>query len=289
VTASAEEPDVQYHEYTPHRLLEDTVKCFWIHEGTYPSESKQDITPDGCVELIFNFGSPYRLLTTDPPAALPPAIIVGFQDKTLPILLHGTVRVVAARLFAWGAMALLQDNVDTLTNEVTALSASWDELIESLKSRVVLAQYEQAARALEESLLRQALLRKYDLKLIRTAAKMLHHTKGECRIADLADYCQLSVRQLERGFRRVIGTSPKVFARTVRFEQAQRRLMFDPDADLTQLAFECGYFDQAHFIKDFKTFAGKTPSEHAQQMRELQKVLKSKDVVFLQSPSRPGQ
>jgi AraC-like DNA-binding protein len=279
---------VKYHEYTPHQLLEDTVKCFWIHEGTYPSESKQDITPDGCVELIFNFGSPYRLLTTDPPTALPPAIIVGFQDKTLPILLHGTIQVVAARLFAWGAMALLQDHVDTLTNEVTALGAPWDALIELLKSRVALGEYEQAAKVLEEFLLQRAILRKYDLELIQTAAKLLHHTKGECRIADLADYCQVSVRQLERGFRRVIGTSPKVFARTVRFEQAQRRLMFDPDADLTQLAYECGYFDQAHFIKDFKAFAGKTPSEHAREMRAMQEVLKSKDVVFLQSSPRPN-
>jgi AraC-like DNA-binding protein len=285
--ASGQGRNVKYHEYTPHQFLEDTVKCFWIHEGTYPSESKQDITPDGCVELIFNFGSPYRLLTTEPPAALPPAILVGFQDKTLPILLHGTVQVVAARLFAWGAMALLQDNVDSLTNEVTALGVHWDTLIESLKSRVTAGEYEQAAKALEEFLLQQALLRKYDLKLMQTAAKMLHHTKGECRIADLADYCQVSVRQLERGFRRVIGTSPKVFARTVRFEQAQRRLMFDPDADLTQLAYECGYFDQAHFIKDFKAFAGKTPSEHARQMRVMQEVWKCKDVVFLQSPPPP--
>src|SRR5262245_32094063 len=272
--------NVKYHEYKPHQLLEDTVKCLWIHEGTYPSESKQDITPDGCVELIFNFGSPYQLLTTDPPTVLPPAIIVGFQDKTLPIQLHGTVKVVAARLFAWGAMALLHDSVDTLTNEVTAMGAPWDALIESLKSSVVRGEYEQAANALQEFLLQQAVLRNYDLKLIQTAAKILHHTKGECRIADLADYCQVSVRQLERGFRRVIGTSPKVFARTVRFEQAQRRLMFDPDADLTELAYECGYFDQAHFIKDFKAFTGKTRSEHAVQMRERQKILKSEDVVF---------
>jgi transcriptional regulator GlxA family with amidase domain len=182
-------------------------------------------------------------------------------------------------------MAVLQDNVDTLTNEVTALSANWDALIKSLKSRIALGQYEQAAKALEEFLLQRAILRKYDLELIQSAAKWLHHTRGECRIADLADYCQVSVRQLERGFRRVIGASPKIFARTVRFEQAQRRLMFDPDADLTQLAQECGYFDQAHFIKDFKEFAGKTPSEHARQMRAMQTVLKSKDVVFLQSPA----
>src|SRR5215831_12627392 len=92
---------MMYHEYEPHAILKDSVKCFWIHEGSSPSDAEQDIEPDGCVELIFNFGSPYLLRTTSPPTTLPAAIIVGFQNKTLPILVRGTVKVVAARLFAW--------------------------------------------------------------------------------------------------------------------------------------------------------------------------------------------
>jgi AraC-like DNA-binding protein len=279
---------VIYHEYIPHAILQDTVKCFWIHEGTYPSESKQDITPDGCVELIFNFGSPYLLMTTTPPTALPIAVIVGFQNKTIPILMHGTIKVVAARLFAWGAMALLQDNVNTLTNTVTALGTGWDDLAELLKSHVKQGQYEQAVTTLEEFLIQQALVRTYDLKLIQTAAKLLHHTKGQYRIAELADYCKLSARQLERSFQKVIGISPKLFARTLRFAETQRRLMFEPDIDLTSLAYDYGYFDQAHFIKDFKAFTGKTPSEYAEQMRAFQEILKNKDVVFLQSSTEPS-
>jgi AraC-like DNA-binding protein len=279
---------MKYHEYTPHPILQDSVKCFWIHEATYGSETTQDITPDGCVELIFNFGSPYRLLTTTPPTVLPAAVIVGFQSKTMPILLQGTLKVVAARLFAWGALALLQDNVNTLTNTVAALGTEWDSLVHVLKSQVTQGRYEQATKTLEEFLIRQALVRTYDLKLIHAAAKLLHHTKGECRISELAEYCQASARQLERGFRRAIGTSPKGFARTLRFYEAQRRLMFNPDADLTQLTYECGYFDQAHFIKDFKAFTRRTPSEYARRMRTMQEILKSKDVVFLQSPCEPS-
>ena len=279
---------MKYHEYCPHELLQDAIKCFWILETSYPSEHKHDITPDGCVELIFNFGSPYLLLTTTPPTPLPTAVIVGFQDKTMPILFHGTVKIVAARLFAWGALALLQDNVSSLTNTVTTLSTDWDSLVERLKHQAIQGCYEKAATILEEFLIQQALMRTFDLKLIQTAAKLLHYTKGEYRIGELADYCHVSTRQLERRFRQVIGTSPKVFARTLRFQEAQRRLMFEPDADLTSLTYECGYFDQAHFIKDFKAFAGKTPTEYAQHMRQMQEIIKSKDVVFLQSSSQPG-
>jgi AraC-like DNA-binding protein len=279
---------VKYHEHRPHPILRDTVKCLWTHEATYSADQVQAITPDGCVELLFNFGSPYLLLTTTPPCALPPGVIVGFQKQTIPLCVNGTVKVVAARLFAWGALALLQDEISVLTGAVTALSGDLDTLQKRLERQVLEGRYPEAATTLQDFLIQKALTRAYDPKLVRTAAQLLYHTQGQCRIEEVADYCQASVRRLERGFRRVIGTSPKFFARTLRFEQAQRRLLFDPQTDLTQLAQQCGYFDQAHFIKEFKAFTGQTPSEYAQQMWHMQETLKSKDVVFLQSSSPAG-
>src|SRR5262249_23162249 len=184
------ERDVKYHEYSPHPVLKDSVKCYWVHEGSFASETEQDIAPDACVELIFNFGSPYLLRTTTPPLPLPVAFIVGFQDKTIPLLVHGTVKVVAARLFAWGALALLEDNINALTNTVTALGPNWDSLVQRLQAQVTQGQYERAATILEEFLIQQALVRTYDLKLIQAAAKMLHHTKGECRIGERAGDCE---------------------------------------------------------------------------------------------------
>jgi transcriptional regulator GlxA family with amidase domain len=90
------------------------------------------------------------------------------------------------------------------------------------------------------------------------------------------------MRQLERGFEAVVGSTPKAFARAARFQQAQRRIMFEPDVSLTQLAHECGYSDQAHFIKDFKAISGKTPGAYAEEMRAHRETLRGQDVVFLQ-------
>jgi AraC-like DNA-binding protein len=229
-------------------------------------------------------------LTSTPPRALPPAIIVGFQKSTIPISVDGTVKVVAVRLFAWGALALLQEEVSALAGTVTAVDAGFETLTQVLKDHVTHGRYEEAWSGLQQFLIRKALGRRHDVKLVQSAARLLYHTRGQCRIEELADACHTSVRQLERRFQHAIGVSPKFYARALRFEQAQRRLMFDPEADLTRLAYECGYFDQAHFIKEFRSFAKSTPSEYAREMRELQAVLQSKDVVFLQSdePS-PGQ
>ena len=104
------------------------------------------------------------------------------------------------------------------------------------------------------------------------AAQMLYREKGQFRVAELAEYCNLSTRQLQRRFQHVVGVSPKTLARTIRFEEIRRRLMFDPDTSLTDLAYEFGYADQTHFIHDFKEFADKTPGEFAAEMRTLQTV-----------------
>src|SRR5262249_11892981 len=161
----AKSRNVKYREYNPHQVLQDTVKCFWIHEGNYPTESKQDITPDGCVEVIFSFGDPYLLLSTTPPTPLATGATVGFQNQTMPILLRGTIQVVAARLFAWGVLALLHDNVGAITNAVAALDRDWDSLAERLKPEVTQGHFDAAVTCLQEFLIQRALLRKYDLKL----------------------------------------------------------------------------------------------------------------------------
>src|SRR4029453_4372716 len=117
------------------------------------------------------------------------------------------------------------------------------------------------------------------------AAKLLYSTKGQFRVAELADRCNLSARQLERQFDETTGVSPKTLAGTIRFEAIRSRLMFEPEANLTDLAYEFGYADQAHFIHDFKAFTNKTPSEFAAEMLKLQEIFHNRqNVVFLQSP-----
>src|SRR5262249_19763083 len=95
----------------------------------------------------------------------------------------------------------------------------------------------------------------------------------------------MSARQLERQFDDATGVSPKTLARTIRFESIRSRLMFEPNANLTDLAYEFGYADQAHFIHDFKAFTNKMPSEFAAEMQKLQEIFHDHEhVVFLQSP-----
>src|SRR5205814_8278152 len=132
---------------------------------------------------------------------------------------------------------------------------------------------------LEDFLIGKRLPILYEPHLVQTASKLLYATKGQFRVAELANYCHLSVRQLQRQFDDATGISPKELARTIRFETIRNRLMFAPDTNLTELAYEFGYTDQAHFINDFKAFANKTPGEFAREMQKLQMLLHQNEHV----------
>src|SRR5262245_41561040 len=275
---------MKYKEHLPHSSLQDYVKCFWIHEREYTSENPtEDVTPDAYIELIFNFGSPYVLLSADSrEREMPIAFLAGLQQKPLLYRCDGTVKLVCTRFHSWGRLPFLESPTRNPNKLAINLGKEWHDLFRRLQPLVEADNYDDAVAGVEDFLIGKLLAASVDLKQIETAAKMLHHQKGQFRMSELADYCNLSERQLQRVFRDSMGVSPKVLARTIRFEEIRRRLMFEPNANLTDLAYEFGYTDQAHFIHDFKEFAGRTPGEFASEMRAFQDVFRDENVVFLQ-------
>jgi AraC-like DNA-binding protein len=283
----ARESTVRYKEYPPHASLQDHVKCFLIMEREYtPEHPAEDVTPDAFIELILNFGAPYVLETAGAPdREMPRAILVGLQKKPLRFRCDGTVRLVATRFHAWGALPFLADQARGLTNLTTTRSREWDDLATRVETAVRADDYDAAVATVEDHLIEKLLTATVDLKQIRAAAQMLHMQHGQFRVAELAERCNLSSRQLQRRFQDTVGVSPKGLARAIRFEEIRKRLMFDPDQSLTALAHEYGYADQAHFIRDFREFADRTPGEFAREMRAIQDIFRDHDnVVFLQVP-----
>jgi transcriptional regulator GlxA family with amidase domain len=89
----------------------------------------------------------------------------------------------------------------------------------------------------------------------------VHSTRGRKRIDSLVADLNVSSRRLERSFLTHVGMSPKLFSRLVRFDRAVRDLAARGETPWSQFALAHGYSDQAHFINEFKEFAGVTPVE----------------------------
>src|SRR5579884_157301 len=97
-------------------------------------------------------------------------------------------------------------------------------------------------------------------------------------LADIAATCGLSQKRFIERFKSAVGLTPKHYARLLRFQRALAQASRNCKLDWTRIAHECGYFDQAHFIHDFRSFAAITPSEYKACATEFQNHVK-----FLQS------
>jgi AraC-like DNA-binding protein len=98
------------------------------------------------------------------------------------------------------------------------------------------------------------------------AWRALEETNGAVPVGKLAERMGRSRRHLATRFREHVGLAPKTFARVVRFSRAVGLIQRGIGGSFAELAYECGYFDQAHLIRDFREFAGTTPVEFARRV-----------------------
>lgn len=96
---------------------------------------------------------------------------------------------------------------------------------------------------------------------INRASALLITTAGQTRVDDLIKLTGISASQLQRHFNEQVGLSPKGYGRLIRFDQALVARRRAPERSWTSILHDLGYFDQAHFIREFHTFAGISPSQ----------------------------
>lgn len=91
---------------------------------------------------------------------------------------------------------------------------------------------------------------------------------GMVQVAELADRCGLSQRQLQRRFKEEIGIGPKEFCSIVRFNRAYAQMQQHRRLDI-DVAISCGYYDESHLLKDFAYYLGKAPKRFASMIRPM--------------------
>ncbi len=97
--------------------------------------------------------------------------------------------------------------------------------------------------------------------LVHEVLRKINSSHGDIRIQALADETGYSARHLNNMFKKHVGVSPKFYERVVRFQRCLDQLRNHRTGDLTELAYDAGYYDQAHFINEFKEFSMKTPTQ----------------------------
>ncbi len=254
-----------YRELDPPPALQPWVDCFWQQSfsGSLSEESPQQYcVPLGMVDLIFHVDDNRRFAqVNDCWEQLPTAFVVGIYTDAVSLRSRGDVNLFGCRLKPECLLQLFNIPPAALFNDFTSLDNFFGRGMNELAERISEAPDTVARMALMEAFL---LKRLGDVKAGRNylveATRMIRASGGNISISELSGNLYVSERQLQRSFKDTLGTNPKTYLRIIRFrnvyqhvQQARRALNW---ADVT---YSFGYADQAHFIRDFRSFSGTVP------------------------------
>jgi AraC-like DNA-binding protein len=172
-------------------------------------------------------------------------------------------RVFGIKFRPGGFYPFLKLPVSRLTNRILPLGDVFGAAGEALAPSVLAKRSERAMVAVAEAFLRhQNPERDAVAERVADIVEQIATDRTITTVETVAGKSGLTVRSLQRLFSRYVGVSPKWVINRHRLHEAVDRLTKGETVDWTQLAFELGYFDQAHFIKDFKAIIGRTPGEY---------------------------
>jgi AraC-like DNA-binding protein len=250
--------DLKVEQHQPSARLKPYVKTFLIIGSDQGTDNR--LLPDTSIVLAFRLKGAITDKSNGDLSQLPSAAITGLR-KSPRLLSYGQETTSLLVIFKeGGAAAIFKEPLHELfgkslpLNEIlpqSQLDAVEEQLFEAMDTR-------QRISIVEQFLLERLDERRAD-QMILHAIQKIRQAGGNIKMKNLAGDMAISLDPFEKRFRRVTGISPKQFADTVRFRNLISQ--FSSSESLTTIALEAGYFDQAHFIKDFKTFTGMSPQQ----------------------------
>ena len=246
----------------PAAQLRDFIEHYWfvLDAAGESVDLRVEVFVDARADLIFNFGTPYRR-----------EVIGGFAtevaasnfdaQRVVPIRIeqHGRVRVSGVRFQLGGVGPFTLTSLAESSGSTPPPKALFGPDAERLEAELRDERDPDAAAALLDAFFLERLSRRGPDPAFVRALETVRASDGRAGPAEVADAAGVSRRHLERLFARELGFPPNTVRRVVRFQRALMSLMTTPDEPLSALASAAGYFDQAHFVKDFKLFTGGLP------------------------------
>ncbi len=254
------------HLHRPGPPLSQFVELFWYYEGVSLPHKTERLLPQGTVELVID-------LREKQPAVCDGCRRDGFQGSRSALVCGPHSRffimdtacqaqVIGIHFRPGGAFPFLKLPADELQNRHIALDDLWGSRAGELRERVLAASTPECkVQVLERFLMAQAFkpLRRHPA--VGFALREFHRPEIPA-VAAVTDQIGLSSRRFVQVFSEEVGLSPKLFSRVRRFQQVLQIIHCARDVDWVEIALGCGYFDQAHFIHDFKEFSGINPTTY---------------------------
>jgi AraC-like DNA-binding protein len=250
---------MKFDTYIPCDILKPFVKLFAVQETT--QENTYKVLPDTGLVIGFQYKGRLSRIQNGQETSLSISGVSGLADHSRTFKNSPDIGTVLVFFKDAGATQFFRQPLHELFRESVSLDNFMlrSELL-CLEEQLAEAKtYIERIAAVEHFLISRMTNTKLD-KLVSAALALIHKSKGSIRIKELMEQLHISQSPLEKRFRQSVGASPKKFASIVRLKNVIQQ--YDTTNSLTELGYEAGFYDQAHFIKEFKTFTGDTPEKY---------------------------
>jgi AraC-like DNA-binding protein len=240
---------------------------FWSYEGYDPPHSRERVVPTGTMQLIVNLREEeLRLYDRQDHRrfqSLGVSLISGTHSRFVVIDTASQASTVGVHFKAGGAQPFLGVSAGELRDANVPLDALWGTKATELRDRLLEAQTSEV----RFDVLKRALLAQVARPLTHhpAVAFALREFQGMTRtrtVKEVSRRTGMSQRRFIQLFREAVGLTPKLFCRILRFQEVIRLVGSEKRVQWAEVALRCGYFDQAHFVHDFRAFSGTTPTNY---------------------------
>lgn len=255
---------MNYQTFEPDQDLSILVKCYWTLEC--PKEEKpekQTIIPDGCMEMVFHYGDLFRQYTENGNSLVQPrCFVIGQLTQPLEIEPTGETGIFSVRFHPNGFLPFSTIPIKEMENTAVSLEKLFGDDGRQMAQKVLGAPSAlEKIKVVESFLLNRLTDAETVDRIVKSTIETILTANGQLSIDELSRQSNINQRQLERKFSTAVGLSPKQLSKTIRLQATLKMLLNEKFTSLTDLAYKNEYYDQAHFIKDFKELTGHTPKQ----------------------------
>ncbi len=257
-----------------HAVLKPFIKYFWVMESTDIKISHK-LLPVNNIDLILNFSSPIRYITKQNKELVPAKFhFNGIKDRYCMINQEGKLNVFGISFFPSGLYPFLKIPICEFTQKTIDLNIIANKFVLDIDDQINEADSTlKKLDILEEGLLKLISNTYIPNSNISNILHCFYENMVNMNIQLFCDQYGISKRKLERIFNKYVGVSPKSFYRISRFQKVFSKIINQEKVDLTFEAYQNNYYDQTHFLKDFKTFTGCSPTQFLNEKRAVKQII----------------
>lgn len=250
---SGGERKFQLSRYAPSEEIGFFVKHFWIVSWDLTGQDPfmQHVIPNPCVNLVIEKNR---------------TAIYGPAKNKFSYPVKGKGRVFGVKFKPGGFYPFIKQPVSGLTDNPMGVLNVFDVEAQTMENAILSQEEEGKMVELAERFIRHRLPeRDENIILINRIIDRIIEDRDITKVDDICQSLNINKRKLQRMFEQYVGVSPKWVIRLYRLQNAAETIDHGRNHDWLKLSADLGYYDQSHFIKDFKTIIGKSPDEYARQ------------------------